>query len=60
MNIRMPRWDPTALASGHGALGANVDIAKIVTFLRAGRRTIICWTVTGLALALVYALNSGS
>jgi succinoglycan biosynthesis transport protein ExoP len=50
--------DPNAPASSHDAGRAHVDFAKILTFVKASRRTIVCWTITGLALALVYALTA--
>jgi uncharacterized protein involved in exopolysaccharide biosynthesis len=58
MDGRMPRLDPNGLASGQGASETNVDLARIVAFVKASRRTVICWTITGLVVALVYALTA--
>jgi polysaccharide biosynthesis transport protein len=50
--------DPNMPTSGHDPLPTGIDLSKLVTFIKASRRIVICWTITGLALALVYALTA--
>jgi succinoglycan biosynthesis transport protein ExoP len=36
----------------------SVDLTKIVAFVKASKTTIVCWTITGLAIALMFSLTA--
>src|SRR4051794_12980868 len=42
-------------AAGRDASSNGIDLAKVVAFIKVSRRTVICWTLIGLALALLYS-----
>jgi succinoglycan biosynthesis transport protein ExoP len=44
--------------SRRGALPTSIDLSKLIGFVKASRYTIACWTIVGLALALVYAVTA--
>jgi polysaccharide biosynthesis transport protein len=50
--------DPNNVASRRGVLPTSVDLSKIIGFVKASKRTIACWTILGLALALVYSMTA--
>src|SRR5471032_2832227 len=57
--IDIVKPDPVLTASSRiAALSTGVDLTKIVAFIKASKRIVICWTIIGFALALVYALSA--
>jgi polysaccharide biosynthesis transport protein len=50
--------DPNLPAPSRGELQQGIDLTKVVAFVKASRRIVICWTILGLAIALVYALTA--
>jgi succinoglycan biosynthesis transport protein ExoP len=46
---------PTA---GHGAMPTGADLSKVIAFVKASKRIIICWIVLGLASTLAYSLTA--
>jgi polysaccharide biosynthesis transport protein len=51
--------DANLPAFGHGSSSpAGADLTKIVAFIKASARIVICWTIAVMALTLLYALTA--